>query len=57
MISRRRLIKLSAASIAVPTIINSAAWSQSWPNRHLRMVIPFPLGSATVLRIACRRGV
>ena len=46
MISRRRLIKLSAASIAAPTIISSAAWSQAgaWPNRPVRVVIPFTRG-------------
>ena len=45
MISRRRLIKLSAAStVAAPAIISSAAWSQAWPSRHLRIVIPFPPG-------------
>ena len=46
MINRRRLIKLSAASIAAPTIISSAAWSQAanFPNRHIRIVIPFPPG-------------
>ncbi len=55
MISRRRLIKLSAASIAAPTIISSAAWSQAsaWPNRPVRVVIPFtPGGGAdTIARL------
>ena len=46
MIDRRRLIKLSAASVAAPTIISSAAWSQAagWPNRPVRIVIPFTPG-------------
>ena len=44
MISRRHLIKLSAASIAAPNVIGSAAWAQNFPNRHLRIVIPFPPG-------------
>ena len=54
MISRRRLIKLSAASIAAPTIISSAAWSQrAWPNRPVRIVIPFPPGGGadTIARL------
>ena len=49
MISRRRLIKLSAASIAAPTIISSGALAQAWPNRHLRIVIPFPPGGGADL--------
>src|SRR5687767_6649604 len=44
MISRRRLIKLSAASIFAPTVIGSGALAQAWPTRHLRIVIPFPPG-------------
>jgi tripartite-type tricarboxylate transporter receptor subunit TctC len=44
MISRRRLIKLSAASVFAPTIISSGALAQAWPTRHLRIVIPFPPG-------------
>jgi tripartite-type tricarboxylate transporter receptor subunit TctC len=44
MLSRRRLIKLSAASVFAPTIISSGALAQAWPTRHLRIVIPFPPG-------------
>jgi tripartite-type tricarboxylate transporter receptor subunit TctC len=46
MISRRRVIKLSAATIAAPTVISGAAWSQAagWPNRPVRIVIPFTPG-------------
>ena len=44
MISRRRLIKLSAASVFAPTIVGSGALAQTWPSRHLRIVIPFPPG-------------
>jgi len=59
MISRRRLIKLSAASVAAPTIISSAAWSQaaSWPNRPVTIVIPFtPGGGAdTIARLVAQK--
>ena len=44
MISRRRLIKLSVASVFAPTVIGSGALAQTWPSRHLRIVIPFPPG-------------
>ena len=44
MISRRRLIKLSAASVFAPAIVSSGALGQAWPTRHLRIVIPFPPG-------------
>jgi tripartite-type tricarboxylate transporter receptor subunit TctC len=44
MISRRRLIKLSAASVFAPTIVSSVALAQAWPSRHIRIVIPFPPG-------------
>ena len=49
MISRRRLIKLSAAAVFAPTIISSGALAQAWPTRHLRIVIPFPPGGGADL--------
>jgi tripartite-type tricarboxylate transporter receptor subunit TctC len=59
MLSRRRLIKLSAAAVAAPTIISSAAWSQaaSWPNRPVTIVIPFtPGGGAdTIARLVAQK--
>lgn len=59
MINRRRLIKLSAASVAAPTIISSAAWSQaaSWPNRTVSIIIPFtPGGGAdTIARLVAQK--
>jgi tripartite-type tricarboxylate transporter receptor subunit TctC len=49
MISRRRLIKLSAATVFAPTIVSRGALAQAWPSRHLRIVIPFPPGGGADL--------
>lgn len=42
MISRRKLLALSAASVIAPTA--RPALAQSWPNRFVRLVVPFPAG-------------
>src|SRR3982074_978368 len=47
MISRRQLVHLSAASaLAQPTLglFGRAALAQAWPNRHVRLIVPFPPG-------------
>ena len=44
MISRRRLIKVSAASALAPALLHHPALAQTWPNRHVRLVVPFPAG-------------
>ena len=47
-ISRRRALALAASSLALPGI--AAAQAQApWPNRPIRMVIPWPPGQATDL--------
>jgi tripartite-type tricarboxylate transporter receptor subunit TctC len=43
MISRRHLIKVSAASAIAP-VLAQPALAQSWPNRSVRLVVPFPAG-------------
>jgi tripartite-type tricarboxylate transporter receptor subunit TctC len=46
MISRRRLMQISAASTLATGLAGSAAYAQTqgWPNRHVRLVVPFPAG-------------
>src|SRR3954467_2083996 len=46
-LSRRRLIALSAASVAAPLALSSGAWAQRWPQRYVRLVVPFPPGGGT----------
>ena len=44
MITRRRLIKLSAASIFAPAIAVRAARAQAWPDRPIHMIVPIAAG-------------
>jgi tripartite-type tricarboxylate transporter receptor subunit TctC len=46
MLSRRHLIALSAASVAAPAFSRRAS-AQAWPNRFVRLVVPFPPGGGT----------
>jgi tripartite-type tricarboxylate transporter receptor subunit TctC len=46
MLSRRRAIALTAASIAAPALIGRAS-AQGWPTRFVRLVVPFPPGGGT----------
>lgn len=50
MITRRHAIKLAAAAALVP---NGAAHAQAWPNRFVRLIVPFPPGGGadTIARI------
>ena len=53
MISRRRAIGLAAAAALVPAPANRAfaqapaASAQDWPNRFVRLIVPFPPGGGT----------
>ena len=44
MIDRRQLMRLSAASALAPCLAGAPALAQGWPNRFVRLVVPFPPG-------------
>jgi tripartite-type tricarboxylate transporter receptor subunit TctC len=50
MITRRRLLHVSAASAFAPALIGPGAraqtGSQAWPNRHVRLIVPIAAGGA-----------
>jgi tripartite-type tricarboxylate transporter receptor subunit TctC len=46
MISRRHLIATSAAAALSPAVVGRAQ-AQTWPNRFVRLVVPFPPGGGT----------
>jgi len=51
VLTRRRLITLSAASALAPCLIERAAWAQvqppQWPNRVVRFIVPIAAGGPT----------
>ena len=49
MINRRQLIASSAAAVLAPAVIGraQAQQAQTWPNRFVRLVVPFPPGGGT----------
>lgn len=49
VIDRRHFVALTAASALAPAVVGGAAAqpsSQAWPNRFVRLVVPFPPGGA-----------
>jgi tripartite-type tricarboxylate transporter receptor subunit TctC len=57
MLSRRRLLQISAASTFAGSLAVPAARAQAWPNRHVRLVVPFPAGGGAdaIARIVAAR--
>jgi tripartite-type tricarboxylate transporter receptor subunit TctC len=49
MIDRRRMIRLSAASMLAPALANRPARAQVWPSRVVRFVVPYTPGGPTDL--------
>jgi tripartite-type tricarboxylate transporter receptor subunit TctC len=47
VLTRRRLIAFSAASVLVPNVITHAAQAEAWPNRSVRMIVPLAAGGPT----------
>jgi tripartite-type tricarboxylate transporter receptor subunit TctC len=56
MLTRRRMAGICAAAAFAPTLIGRAR-AQGWPNRHVRLIVPFPAGGGTdvVARIIANR--
>ena len=47
MLDRRRFIEMASASALAPLLASSALAQQAWPNRFVRLVVPFPPGGGT----------
>src|SRR5215813_8352899 len=56
MLTRRRMAGICAAATFAPAVIGRAR-AQGWPNRHVRLIVPFPAGGGTdvVARIIANR--
>jgi tripartite-type tricarboxylate transporter receptor subunit TctC len=61
MITRRRVVGIAAAATFAPALVGRAfsqtSPSQSWPNRFVRLIVPFPPGGGTdaIARVVATR--
>jgi tripartite-type tricarboxylate transporter receptor subunit TctC len=44
VLTRRKFIRLSAASVFAPAVVGRPAFAQAWPNRLVKIIVPFPAG-------------
>ena len=47
MLNRRRFVGLAAAAMAAPPTLSARAAGADWPQRSVRIVVPFPPGGST----------
>jgi tripartite-type tricarboxylate transporter receptor subunit TctC len=47
MFTRRHFIGAAAAALAAPAVFTSRAFGQAWPNRTVRIIVPFAPAGAT----------
>jgi tripartite-type tricarboxylate transporter receptor subunit TctC len=45
-VPRRRFLHLAASTVAIPAVARFA-WSQNYPSKPVRVIVPFPAGNAT----------
>ena len=57
MISRRQLMQGFTAAGLAPGLLGCPAFAQTWPNRFVRVIVPFPPGGGadTIARLVCAR--
>ena len=66
MISRRQLLRLPAAAMLAASLLavgilshaaQAQTQTQAWPNRHVRLIVPFPPGGGadTIARLIAAR--
>ena len=56
MLTRRRTLTLAASALA-PALLGGTAFAQAWPNRSVRLIVPYPAGGGAdaIARISAQR--